>query len=148
MAKLKKDGSGKPSKTYLLGRQCEYCEEPIEDQARATKKHCSSYIDEHGVLHDCKRKKHQMKHQLNDDKLLDWSSIQRDTKAKIEDAIKAHGEYLTFEILEAYNIKLDNYIKLNHGNQESILEFLGYDIVVKAFSKTVKLIKHEQHRIL
>ena len=34
MAKLKKDGSGKPSKTYLLGRQCEYCEEPIEDKAR------------------------------------------------------------------------------------------------------------------
>ncbi|TRZ77545.1 MAG: hypothetical protein D4R94_02665 [Chitinophagaceae bacterium] len=148
MKPKKKEISIKPSLTYHLGRACEDCGEPIADQERKTKRHCTSYVDENGIHHNCRRRKHQKKHQIHEDKLLDWSAIQRDTKAKIEDAIKAHGEFLTKEILEAYNIVLDNYIKLEHRNQESILEFLGYDLVVKSFSKTVKLIKHEQHRIL
>ena len=148
MKPKKKEISIKPSLTYHLGRACEDCGEPIADQERKTKRHCKSYVDENGIHHNCRRRKHQKKHQIHEDKLLDWSAIQRDTKAKIEDAIKAHGEFLTKEILEAYNIVLDNYIKLEHRNQESILEFLGYDLVVKSFSKTVKLIKHEQHRIL
>lgn len=63
MKKPKIHSEKSSSKTYILGRACQYCGEPIEDQARATKIHCTRWKDAEGQIHDCKRKKHQLKHQ-------------------------------------------------------------------------------------
>jgi hypothetical protein len=54
---------------------------------------------------------------------LDFSAIQRQTKSKIKYAVAKHGEYVSLEILDAYGIATNNYIKISHGFQESTLEF-------------------------
>lgn len=144
MKTKKKVISSKPSMTYHLGRACEDCGEPIADQERKTKRHCTSFVDENGIHHNCRRRKHQKKHQLHEDRLLDWAAKQRQTKAKIEEAFAMHGEFVTLQILEAYGIALNNCITISHGYQESSLEFLGYNIIINPFKKSIKLQKHDK----
>lgn len=135
------------AKTYLLGRACQYCGEPIEDQARATKIHCSRYIDEFGVTHDCKRRKNQLKNQPLEEILLDWCARQRQTKGRIEDAVTAHGDELAIEILDAYNIQLADCIRFYHQQGLTTLEFLGYNIIKNNNRKTFKIQKNDQSRV-
>ena len=141
----KKKITSKPSLTYHLGRKCENedCKEPIADQERKSKRHCSEYTDENGIQHNCRRRKHQQKHQLQEDQLLDWAAIQRHTKTKIEDAVAKHGEYVTLEVLEAYGIVLNNCISISHGYQESTIGFLGYQIIINPFKPYIKIQKHD-----
>jgi len=100
-----------PAKTFALGRVCQHCGEPIADQERASKTHCTRYRDEFGVIHDCKRRKHQLKTQLQEDVLLDFSAKQRETKRQIEKVIAAHGDLVSTEVLIAYNINPGESIK-------------------------------------
>jgi hypothetical protein len=143
MTTKKKEISSKPSLTYHLGRVCENCGKPIADQERKTKRHCSPQVDENGIHHNCRRRKHQQKHQIHEDRLLDWAAIQRQTKTRIEDAVATHGEYVTVSVLEAYGIILKNYITIHHGYQESTLGFLGYKIIVTPFKPFIKIQKHD-----
>ena len=139
-----KEISSKPSLTYHLGRACEDCGEPIADQERKTKRHCSPQIDENGIHHNCRRRKHQKKHQIHEDRLLDFAAIQRQTKIKIEEAVVTHGEFVNLQILEAYGIALNLCITISHGFQESTLEFLGYNIIINPFKKSIKLQRHDK----
>jgi len=132
------------SKTYILGRSCQYCGEPIEDQARATKKHCTTWMDENGKIHDCKRKKHQVKHQSEEDVLLDFSAKQRTTKQQIEKMITAHGDIVTTEILNAYNIILSESLGFSYQSGLATAEFLGYRIVSNPTLNNHKILKNEQ----
>jgi hypothetical protein len=145
MKPKKNEISSKPSLTYHLGRECENvdCREPIADQERKSKRHCSEYTDENGIHHNCRRRKHQQKHQIHEDQLLDYAAIQRQTKAKIEEAIITHGEFVTEAVLEAYGIVLNNCISITHGHEESTLGFLGYNIIVNPFKQSIKIQKHD-----
>ena len=102
MKKKQLSQSNRPAKTFKLGRACQFCGEPIADQERASKTHCTRYRDEFGVIHDCKRKKHQLKTQLQEDVLLDFSARHRESKRQIEKLIAAHGDLVTTEVLVAY----------------------------------------------
>jgi hypothetical protein len=55
-----------------------------------------------------------------------------------------HGEYVTLEILDAYGIATNNYITINHRFQESTLEFLGFDIIMNPFKKSITLQRHDK----
>jgi hypothetical protein len=143
MTTRKKEISSKPTLTYHLGRECENCGKPITDQERKTKRHCSPQVDENGIHHNCRRRKHQKKHQIHEDRLLDWAAIQRQTKIKIEEAITTHGEFVTVAVLEAYGIVLNNCISISHGHEESTLGFLGYKIIVNPFKQSIKIQKND-----
>ena len=140
----KKDSTGKPVNTYELGRACLYCGEPIADQARKSKFHCTEYKDEFGVTHNCRRRKYQLKHQLSEDVLLDWCAMQRKTKIQIEEVIKAHGDVVKVEILDAYNVILDNRIRSYQYSGQTIMEFLGYNIIITPNCKTFKIQKNDK----
>lgn len=133
-----------PSKTYLLGRSCQFCGEPIEDQARPTKIHCTRWKDKNGQIHDCKRKKHQLKHQPYEDTLLDFSAKQRTTRQQIEKMIAAHGEIVTTEILNAYNVILSENLRFSYQSGLATAEFLGYKIITNPKLNNHKIEKHEQ----
>jgi hypothetical protein len=141
------DVTGRPIKTYKLGRVCQHCGEPIADQERASKTHCTRYRDEFGIIHDCKRRKHQLKHQLNEDFLLDWCAKQRETKQRIEEAIKAHGDELTEKMLTAYNIMLDTCIRHYDHAGTTVVEFLGYDIIINPNYIILKIVKNDKSGI-
>ena len=134
MKPKKKEISSKPSLTYHLGRVCENkdCREPIADQERKSKKHCSEYTDENGIHHNCRRRKHQQKHQIHEDQLLDYAAIQRQTKAKIEEAIITHGEFVT----EAVLAKVINITT-------TLSQIVTYNIIVNPFKQSIKIQKHD-----
>jgi hypothetical protein len=138
------DITGRPVKTYKLGRACQHCGEPIADQERASKTHCTRYKDEFGVIHDCKRKKHQLKHQLHEDVLLDWCALQRENKKRIEDIIKSHGDEVSLEVLDAFNVILHNGIRYYQRSASIVVEFLGYNVIVKPKCKTFKIEKYDK----
>lgn len=133
-----------PEKTYKLGRVCLYCGEPIEDQARATKIHCSRWIDRFGVVHDCKRKKHQLKTRSQEDVLLDFAARQRETHRQILKLIAAHGDNVTTEVLNAYNINLTDNLGFSYHSGIGVAEFLGFKIFSNPKLKTHKIEHHDE----
>jgi hypothetical protein len=133
-----------PEKTYNLGRVCLYCGEPIEDQARATKTHCSRWIDKFGVIHDCKRKRFRLKTKPQEDILLDFAARQRETRRQILKVLAAHGDVVSTEILDAYNIYLDDNLGFSFHSGIAIAEFLGFKIISNSKLKTHKIeLNHE-----
>lgn len=134
----------KQSKTYTLGRVCLYCGEPIEDQARANKMHCSPWLDEYGIRHDCKRKRHQIRHQEKEDVLLDHNAKQRELTRQIENIVKTHGDIVTNEVLDAYGINLFESLKIDFNAGSGTSSFLGYQIISNAITKTHKIVKNDK----
>jgi hypothetical protein len=130
--------------TYKLGRKCLYCGEPIEDQARANKFHCSAWVDEYGKRHDCKRDRHALRHKLDDDVLLDISAGQREIKRQIERMITAHGDEVSTEVLIAYGIKLMDCLRFKYHSGLGTFDFLGYRIISNPKLKTHKIERYEQ----
>jgi hypothetical protein len=120
---------GRPAKTYKLGRVCQFCGEPIADHERASKTHCSRYKDEFGNVHDCKRRKHTLKTQRHEDVLLDFSARQRGTKRQIERVIAAHGDLVTTDVLEAYNVNPGDNLRWYYHSGLMYAELLGYRII-------------------
>ena len=137
-----KDNTSRPAKTYKMGRVCQYCGEPIADQERTSKIHCSRYIDEFGVIHDCKRKKHTLKTQLQEDMLLDFSARQRETKRQIEKIIPAHGDLVSTEVLNAYNIQLSDNLGYRYESGLLYAKFLDYTIISNPKLNTHKILKN------
>lgn len=133
-----------PEKTYKLGRACLYCGEPIEDQARATKLHCSRWIDKFGVIHDCKRKKHYLKTRTHEEILLDFAARQRETYRQILKLLTAHGDYVSTETLDAYNINLADNLGFSYDSGIAVAEFLGFKIFSNAELKTHKIEPHHE----
>lgn len=143
MKKKTLDLSSRPAKTFKLGRACQFCGEPIADQERASKTHCTRYKDEFGIVHDCKRKKHQLKTQSQEDVLLDFSARHREYKRQIERVIAAHGDLVTTEILVAYNVNPGDNISYNYHSGLLYAEMLGYRIISNPILNTHKIEKHD-----
>lgn len=142
MKKKTLDLCSRPAKTFKLGRACQFCGEPIADQERASKTHCTRYKDQYGNVHDCKRKKHQLKTQLQEDILLDFCAKQRETKRQIEKVIAAHGDEVTTEVLVAYNINPADGLSNYYHSGLLYAELLGYKIISNPRLKTHKIEKN------
>ena len=134
----------KPAKTYLLERACEYCGEPIADQERASKKHCTRWIDEAGKIHDCKRRKFSLKNRVEEDILLDFSARQRETNRQIEKIIAAHGNEVSTEVLTAYDVQLGDNLKYEYHAGLLYAEFLSYKIISNPILNTHKIVKYDK----
>ncbi len=132
-----------PAKTFLSGRACLYCGEPIEDQARLSKKYCTPWIDEYGINHYCRRKQHHIRHAEDENILLDYNAKQRETKRQIESLIKTHGNKVTKAMLDAFGIELSSALEQNGTTGAAESKFLGYSIISKAYSNHHKIIKHD-----
>lgn len=140
--------SSKPVKTYFTNRVCQNCGKPIADQERKSRIYCPPVRDDKGkIIQDCRRQKHQFKHQPEEDFLLDYCAMQRETRKRIEAALKDHGDELTEQILTAYHIQLDTCIRhYDHGGT-TVVEFLGYDIIINPYYLTLKVVKNDKSGI-
>lgn len=132
-----------PARTYFSGRACLFCGEPIEDQARLSKKHCTPWIDEYGKNHNCRRKQHHMRHAEDENILLDHNTKQRETQRQIERLIKTHGNEVTIAMLDAFGIQLSSALEHNYTTCGVESKFLGYSIISKAKSNHHKIRKHD-----
>ena len=85
-----------------------------------------------------------MKVQPYESILLDFSAIQRETKRQIEKVIAAHGNEVSTEILNAYNINLNENLSFDYHSGLMYAEFLGFKIITNPKLNTHKIIKYEQ----
>ena len=131
--------------TYLFGRKCEYCSEPIEDQAQISRKHCLPWVDEYGQQQDCRRAKHSMIHSRETVLLQELNAKLKETDRSIKRLLTHHGDYVGTEILDAYNIQLDECIRF-HPEENGIVafEFLSYVIKTDIIKRKHKIILYEQ----
>jgi hypothetical protein len=142
MKKKVSDIADRQAKTYKLGRVCHYCGEPIPDQERASKIHCTRYRDKFGIIHDCKRKKHKVKTQLQEDILLDFSARQRETKRQIEKIIPIHGDLVSTEILNAYNVQLSDNLEYKYESGLLYAKFIDFTIISNPILNSHKIVKN------
>ena len=144
MRKTKSGPILRESLTYKLGRRCLYCGEPIEDQARANKIHCTPWVDEYGNRHDCKRRRHSLLHKQDDEVLMEVSAGHRDTKKQIERVLAAHEDEVSTEVLNAYSIKLMDCLRFRYHSGIGTFDFLGYRIISNPKLKTHKIERYGQ----
>jgi hypothetical protein len=145
---MKKSGKSQPAihrkYTYLLGRKCEYCNAPIEDQARPNKRHCLPWEDENGHIHTCRRLKHSMIHDKETVLLQELNAKLKDTDRNIKRVLIDHGDYVGTEILDAYNIQLDESIRFRYDGSSIVsFDFLSYVIHTDIFKNKHKILSYE-----
>jgi hypothetical protein len=132
-----------PNYTYHNGRSCENCDKAIEDQARASKKHCSAWVDEFGIKHDCKRQKHAEKHSREDEFLQALNASVKDANQKICKMVADKGDIVTTEVLNAYGIELSKCIDFSFDGHQCTSQFLNYYIHSNPNTHTHKIVKYE-----
>ena len=126
--------------TYILNRKSEYCGAPIEDQARASRKHCPPVIDEFGVSHSCKRMKHAVKHEREDELLMEYSARAKNHNKMIAKMLTDHGEQVTSEIIDAYGIRLTECLDFHFDGHQLTSYFLGFTIYSNPNTQTHRIV--------
>jgi hypothetical protein len=114
--------------TYINNRKCEYCSKPIEDQARINRKHCHPWKDEFGVQHSCKRLKHSVKHEREDEILLEHNSRAKNLNKMISKMLTDHGDQVTSEIIDAYGICLSESEHFEFDGHQFTSYFIDFTI--------------------
>jgi hypothetical protein len=132
------------AQTFFLGRECLFCGEPIADQERSTKKHCTPWYDEYGIRHDCKRKRHQVRHAEHDNVLYNYTAKQREFLRQIERLVAIHGDDVTTEMLTAFGISLSEAMKITITPEKAEAVFLDYKIMSTPNSNKHKISKNGQ----
>ncbi|MBU3714784.1 MAG: hypothetical protein FGM46_07525 [Ferruginibacter sp.] len=132
-----------PIFTYIQNRKCEHCDAPIEDQARASKRHCASWVDEFGIKHDCKRQKHADKHSREDEFLQALNAGVKDNNKKIDKMVAEKGNVVTTEVINAYGIELTKCVDFEFDGRIFKSQFLNYYIYSNPISQTHKIERYE-----
>lgn len=134
--------------TYFLNRKCEYCGEPIEDQARATRKHCHPWIDEFGVEHSCKRLKHAVKHEHEDEVLLEYNARAKSHNKMIAKMLADHGDFVTSQIIDSYGVSLREAIRCEFDGHQWISYFIDFTIISNPNTHTHQIIVNKDQNVL
>ncbi len=130
--------------SYFDNRKCHYCDTPIPDQARKNRIHCFPWSDDNGKLNDCKRKKHDLKHGREIEILQDHNARAKELNNKIHHMLTEHGEVVTTEILNAYNITLSFCDDFSFDGHILTTQFIDYTIVSNPITNTheIYMTKH------
>ena len=126
--------------TYYLNRKCEYCGEPIEDQARSNRKHCIPWKDEYGKTHTCRRLKHSVKHEQEDELLMEHNARAKNHHKMIAKMLTDQGEQVTSEIIDAYGIRLTECLDFHFDGHQLTSYFLGFTIYSNPNTQTHRIV--------
>jgi len=134
--------------TYFLNRKCEYCGKPIEDQATATRKHCLPWIDEFGVKHSCKRLKHTVKHEREDQILLEYNGRAKSHNKMIAKMLTDHGDVVTSQIIDSYGITLTDAISIEVDIHQWIFHFIDFTIISNPNTHTHQIVVTKDQKVI
>jgi hypothetical protein len=126
--------------TYFLKRMCEYCDEPIEDQARPNRKHCLPKIDEFGVEHSCKRLKHSVKHEREDELLMEYIARAKNHNKMISKMLADHGDHVTSQMIDAYGICLRECTHFDFDGHQYTSHFIDFTIYSNPNTDTHRIV--------
>ena len=130
-----------PIYTYFNNRKCEFCGEPIADQAKSTRTHCV-YDNTDGVIKDCKTAKARQNDEEERELFRKHREIIKGIDKSISKMVKEKGYVVDLDALKAYDIDLclglTMEIKLN-GQFTST--YINYKIEGGPFESTFKILK-------
>ncbi len=133
-----------PLYTYLDKRECEYCEDPIADQAKSTRIHCE-YKNDNGVIKDCKTAKARQ----NDEEERELFRKQRETikgiDSRIKKMLKEKGDSVDLEALEAYDVDLTLGLSSEtKPNGQFTSTYINYKIMGGPFNSKFKIVSNDK----
>jgi len=85
-----------------------------------------------------------LKTQPQEEILLDFAARQRETRRQILKLLTAHGDVVSTEILDAYNINLGDNLGFSYHSGIAVAEFLGFKIFTNPKLKTHKIELHHE----
>ena len=140
----KKYKSGIGQFNFTLSRACRQCKSSIPDQAHASQEFCPKTHDENGKVRDCKTAFHRENDKPEREKQAEYNSRNKEIKSRIEFLVKKHGDLVSTDILDTYEIELAYCIQYQ-VSKDGILTsiFLGYKIVSNPFNNIHKISIHD-----
>ncbi|MES2432183.1 MAG: hypothetical protein V4556_14710 [Bacteroidota bacterium] len=133
--------------TYIDGRKCLFCGEPIADQESTKRTFCEKTYNALGKVRDCKTAYHRKNDKPERDIHRSIINEHKSIDERIEEMIIKKGFEVTTEDLDAYDIDLSSSIRYNlkaTGVLESF--YLFYKLTSNPITNVHKIKKHEEFR--
>lgn len=142
---MKKKFTEKTGKfSYLLKRACKFCSAPIHDKAHGASEFCPKTWDDNGKVRDCKTAYHRENDKPEREIQAEYSGRNKAIKSRIEFLVKKHGDQITTEMLDTYEIMLTECIKYQVDPSGTLTtHFLSYQIVSNPFNNIHKITYHD-----
>jgi hypothetical protein len=142
---MKKKFTEKTGKfSYLLKRACRFCSAPIHDKAHGASEFCPKTWDDNGKVRDCKTAYHRENDKPEREIQAEYSGRNKAIKSRIEFLVKKHGDQITTEMLDTYEIMLTECIKYQVDPSGTLTtHFLNYQIVSNPFNNIHKITYHD-----
>jgi hypothetical protein len=142
---MKKKFTEKTGKfSYLLKRACKFCSAPIHDKAHGASEFCPKTWDENGKVRDCKTAYHRENDKPEREIQAEYSGRNKAIKSRIEFLVKKHGDQVTTEMLDTYEIELMECLRFNIESSGILTtHFLNYQIVSNPFNNIHKISFHD-----
>jgi hypothetical protein len=142
---MKKQFTEKTGKfSYLLKRACKFCRAPIPDNAHGASEFCPKTWDENGKVRDCKTAYHRENDKPEREIQAEYNGRNKAIKSRIEFLVKKHGDQVTTEMLDTYEIELMECLRFNIESSGILTtHFLNYQIVSNPFNNIHKISFHD-----
>ena len=142
---MKKKFTEKTGKfSYLLKRACKFCRAPIPDNAHGASEFCPKTWDDNGKVRDCKTAYHRENDKPEREIQAEYSGRNKAIKSRIEFLVKKHGDQVTTEMLDTYEIELMECLRFNIQSSGILTtHFLNYQIVSNPFNNVHKISFHD-----
>ena len=142
---MKKKFTEKTGKfSYLLKRACKFCSAPIHDKAHGASEFCPKTWDENGKVRDCKTAYHRENDKPEREIQAEYNGRNKAIKSRIEFLVKKHGDQVTTEMLDTYEIELMECLRFNIESSGILTtHFLNYQIVSNPFNNIHKISFHD-----
>jgi hypothetical protein len=142
---MKKKYTEKTGKfSYLLKRACKFCSAPIHDQAHGASEFCPKTWDENGKVRDCKTAYHRENDKPEREIQAEYSGRNKAIKSRIEFLVKKHGDQVSTELLDTYEIDLTECMRYQIEPSGILTSyFLNYIIVSNPLNNIHKISFHD-----
>jgi len=130
--------------SYQLKRACKFCSAPIPDDAHATTEYCPKTWDENGKVRDCKSDYHRENDKPEREIQAAYNGRNKAIKTRIEFLLIKHGDQVTTEMLDTYDIDLTECLRYKVDPSSMLTSyFLNYKIVSNPFNNIHKISFHD-----
>lgn len=130
--------------SYLLKRACKFCRASIPDNAHGASEFCPKTWDENGKVRDCKTAYHRENDKPEREIQAEYNRRNKAIKSRIEFLVQKHGDQVTTEMLDTYEIELMECLRFNIESSGTLTtHFLNYQIVSNPFNNIHKISFHD-----
>lgn len=130
--------------TYILGRSCHHCKEPISDQEHAARIFCTRRVFSDGSVKNCKDDYWAEIRKNESDIYKKMERYHKETSARLQYLYDLNLPEITHDILDNVGIYLSRCINRKQENNDLLIfYFIGYAISVHPITNRIKIFQHD-----